>query len=99
MIFSSLGISAYAPLYQEELYKAISIYVSLLLIWRFNPYRSQILSTLSIKEQNNNFSLDRKISFHAGIFILTTTVLVNVLQQVKIYIKDSNSILSYFKTQ
>ena len=43
----------------------LKIYICIFLIWRFNPFRSKIVFT----------DLDAKISFNAGLFILTSTAL------------------------
>ena len=69
IIISSLGLSQSAPKYLQYLDYYVRIYICLFLIWRFNPLRSYYEFT----------DLDRKISFSAGLFILTTTVLNNYL--------------------
>ena len=64
IIVAYLGISINAPKYLEQLDYYMRIYISLFLLWRFNPFR-QIVFT----------ELDRKIAFSAGLFIITTTAL------------------------
>lgn len=62
----ALGLSATAPKYLSFLDYYVKIYVSLFLIWRFNPFRS-----IKIK------SLDKKIAFNAGLFVLFATTSIN----------------------
>jgi hypothetical protein len=69
-ILISLGISANAPQYLDTLQYYIKIYISLFLIIRFNPFR-----TVKFTE------LDTKIAFSAGLFLLATTAINNVLQK------------------
>jgi hypothetical protein len=61
---SFLGLSIYAPNYLEILNNFTRIYVSLFLIWRFNPFRKKFIFT----------ELDRRIVFNAGIVVLSTTI-------------------------
>jgi hypothetical protein len=64
LLFVSLfGISQSAPKYLDFLDYYLRIYICLFLIWRFNPLREKIHFT----------SLDAKISFNAGLFILAST--------------------------
>jgi hypothetical protein len=65
----ALGLSATAPKYLSFLDYYVKIYVSLFLIWRFNPFR------------NSKFtSLDKKIVFTSGLFVLfATTSITEVL--------------------
>lgn len=55
------GLSTNAPDYLDELQYYVRLYVSLFLIYRFNPFR-RVKFTF----------LDAKIGFSAGIFLLTT---------------------------
>jgi hypothetical protein len=64
-----LGLSTNAPEYLDTLHAFIKIYVSLFLIIRFNPLRH-----IKFTE------LDAKISFSAGVFLLTTTAINNFIQ-------------------
>lgn len=79
-IIIALGLSASAPEYLDSLNSFIKIYVSLFLIYRFNPFRRVRFT-----------GLDAKISFSAGVFLLATTamasVLKNYLSEIKQYIK------------
>ena len=75
------GISIGAPKYLEMFDYYVKIYVSLFLLFRFNPF-TKIKFT----------ELDRKIAFSAGIFLFTTTSLnhyiINKLSTVKNIIVD-----------
>ena len=75
----ALGLSATAPKYLSFLDYYVKIYVSLFLIWRFNPFRHVKFT-----------SLDKKIAFNAGIFVLFATTSIN---QILInYIKNKFSL-------
>jgi hypothetical protein len=79
----ALGLSANAPEYLSMLEYFIKIYISLFLIYRFNPFR-QVTFT----------DLDVKIAFNAGWFLLTTTIVGSILQtyldQIKQYLTAFN---------
>lgn len=79
----ALGLSANAPEYLSMLEYFIKIYISVFLIYRFNPFR-QVTFT----------DLDVKIAFNAGWFLLTTTVVGSILQtyldQIKQYLTAFN---------
>ena len=62
----ALGLSATAPKYLSFLDYYVKIYVSLFLIWRFNPFRHVKFT-----------SFDKKIVFNAGIFVLFATTSIN----------------------
>ena len=59
-----LGLSSNAPEYLYILQTIVKIYVSLFLIYRFNPFRHVKFT-----------QLDTKIAFSAGLFLLGTTAL------------------------
>jgi hypothetical protein len=67
-ILFALGIFTKAPQYLSTLDYYIKIYISLFLLWRFHPFQ-----TIQFTD------LDRKISFSAGIFLLTTSALNQIL--------------------
>jgi len=62
----ALGLSATAPKYLSFLDYYVKIYVAFFLIWRFNPFRHVKFT-----------SLDKKIVFNAGIFVLFATTSIN----------------------
>jgi len=59
-----LGLYNDAASYLDKINYYLKIYVCLFLIWRFNPF---------VKTEFTE--LDRKITFSAGLLILTTTVI------------------------
>ena len=73
LIISALGLSQKTPTYLQSLDYYTRIYTCLLLIWRFNPFRTHYEFT----------TLDRKIAFSAGLFILTTTVINQYTDDIK----------------
>jgi len=89
VIISFLGLSTRAEFLLSQIDFYVRIYICLFLILRFNPLRSYYEFT----------NLDRKITFTAGVFILTTSVLANYLSIIKNYlhsIKDKlKTYLSY----
>ena len=73
IFLSALGLSSSAPIYLKSLDYYVRIYICLFLIWRFNPF---IRYFSRQKNPHDEFtSLDRKIAFSAGLFILTTSVI------------------------
>jgi hypothetical protein len=72
IIATALGLSTTAPMYLVTAEHFLSIYICLVLIWRFNPLRTYVFK-----------ELDRKIAFHAGIIMLTTSVLAQIFTQIK----------------
>jgi hypothetical protein len=80
-IVVALGLSRNAPIYLQHLDSFIRLFVSLFLIFQFNPLRK-------VSEFNE---LDRKIAFSAGLFTFTTTtvnqILMNYFNIIKITIK------------
>lgn len=67
-IIIALGLSANAPEYLDYLNSFVKIYISLFLIYRFNPFRRVKFT-----------GLDAKISFSAGVFLLGTTAIASIL--------------------
>ena len=72
LLISILGFSQYSQKYLNYLDYYIRIYICLFLIWRFNPLRSVYEFT----------TLDAKIAFNGGIFLLTTTALNQYLKTI-----------------
>ena len=79
----ALGLSANAPQYLDDLQYYVKIYVSVFLIYRFNPFRRVHFT-----------GLDAKIAFSAGVFLLTTTAINTILTS---YIKNVNQYLSFIQ--
>ena len=66
-----------APQYLERLDYYVKIYISLFLLWRFNPFRKIHFT-----------ELDRKIAFSAGIFLFTTSAINQILNNYLTYAKN-----------
>jgi hypothetical protein len=64
----AFGLSETAPVYLKQLDNFIKIYISLFLIYRFNPFRETKFT-----------ELDKKIVFSAGVFVLATTTINKLL--------------------
>ena len=79
----ALGLSANAPQYLDDLQYYVKMYVSLFLIYRFNPFRRVKFT-----------GLDAKIAFSAGVFLLTTTAINTILIA---YVKNINQYLSLIR--
>lgn len=73
-IVIALGISINAPEYLDTLQYYVKIYISIFLIIRFNPF-TKVKFT----------ELDTNIAFSAGVFLLTTTAINNLLH---VYLSD-----------
>ena len=67
-IVIAFGLSATAPTYLSDLLFYTKMYISLFLIFRFNPIRLVKFTPL-----------DAKIAFNAGIFLLFTTLVNSVM--------------------
>lgn len=68
-IVIALGLSANAPQYLGTLHSFIKLYISLFLIYRFNPFRRVKFT-----------GLDAKIAFSAGVFLLGTTAIDGIIK-------------------
>ena len=71
------GISSTAHQYLETLQYFIKIYISIFLIIRFNVFRKITFNYL-----------DQKIAFHAGIFLLATTIIQQIIDNYLTEIKN-----------
>ena len=65
-IVTFIGLSFNSPKYLLLLQEIMKIYISIILILRFNPF-------YKIEFNKNNYEFDRKIAFSSGIFLLLTT--------------------------
>ena len=78
-IVIALNLSISAPEYLNYLQSVMKIYISLFLIYRFNPFRIVKFT-----------ALDSKIAFSSGLFLLGTTaideILTNYISSIKEYI-------------
>jgi hypothetical protein len=75
----ALGVFGNAPHYLETLQYWVKIYISLFLIYRFNSFNKIKFS-----------DLDRKVAFSAGVFLLSTTIVGQILD---IYLNDAKSFI------
>lgn len=82
-IVIALGLSANAPQYLEDMQYYVKMYVSLFLIYRFNPFRRVTFT-----------GLDAKIAFSSGVFLLATTAINTGLQK---YITELKQYLTFLK--
>lgn len=73
IFLTAFGFPKFASTFLPTLEYYVRIYICLFLIWRFNPLRKHIEFT----------NLDRKISFSAGLIILTTSALNKYLEIIK----------------
>ena len=67
------GITKFAPQYLEYLKNFIKIYISLVLIIKFNPFA---------KSGKHLSDFDRKVVFSAGIYLLLTTSIISIVEVV-----------------
>jgi len=89
----ALGLSASAPQYLDDLLFYTKLYISLFLIYRFNPFR-----------QTKFTPLDAKIAYNAGIFLLITVAFNSILKiyidlfkyQIQLLINDKTQFISSF---
>ena len=70
-ILAIFGVSAYAPQYIGDLRNIIKIYISLILIFRFNPIYNK---------RNHLSKTDKTIVFSAGCFLLLSTSLLSIIE-------------------
>jgi hypothetical protein len=70
-ILAIFGVSAYAPRYIGDLRNIIKIYISLILIFRFNPIYNK---------RNHLSKTDKTIVFSAGCFLLLSTSLLSIIE-------------------
>ena len=79
----ALGISVNAPEYLITLQSFLKIYISLFLIYRFNPFREVKFT-----------GLDAKIAFSSGVFLLGTTAIDGIIKN---YISTFKEYIKIFK--
>ena len=68
-ILSLVGFNLVAPKYLSYFSAIVKVYISLLLLWKFNPF----------KNPKPVSAYDREVIFSAGIFLLLTTVIGDVI--------------------
>jgi hypothetical protein len=62
------GITTTAPEYLTTLQSFLKFYISIILIWRFNPFR-----------KNEMTDFDRRLVFSCAMFLLTTTTITSLV--------------------
>ena len=67
------GIVTLSPSYLSSLETWIKYYVCFIILIRFNPFIAE-------KHLKNNTDFDRRIAFSAGLFLLLSTSLVDIVQ-------------------
>lgn len=67
------GIISLSPAYLTSLEKWIKYYVCFIILIRFNPFIAE-------KHLKNNTDFDRRVAFSAGLFLLLSTSLVDIVQ-------------------
>lgn len=74
-VIAFIGLSFNAPKYLLLLQEIMKIYISIILILRFNPY-------YKIEFNKNNYEFDRKLAFSSGIFLLLTTGVTTYIRSI-----------------
>ena len=69
--FAIFGITKYAPQYLAALKNIIKIYVSLVLVIKFNPFTNK---------SNYLSDFDRKLVFSSGMFLLLSTSIISIIE-------------------
>ena len=77
-----IGVSSSAPHYFETLQYWTKLYISVFLVIRFNVFRKIKFNYL-----------DQKIAFHAGVFLIATTVIQQIIEK---YLKEIKDFLHRF---
>ena len=77
-IASMIGAFSVNPKFMDTIDFYAKLYICLFLLIRFNPLRNKI----------NFTELDRKISFSAGFFLLTTVIINGLVSRYNIPIKN-----------
>jgi len=72
-----VGLVETEPVYLTSVEYYVKIYVSIFLIWRFNPY----WHTRHFTE------IDRRIVYSAALFVLTTSVIKDIIEKYRPQIK------------
>ena len=79
--FAIFGITKYAPQYLDTLKNIIKIYVSLVLVIKFNPFTNKT---------NYLSDFDRRLIFSSGMFLLLSTSIISIIEHYISNILDIN---------
>jgi hypothetical protein len=71
---SSTNIDNLIPKWISTLKTFQTFYISLFLIWNFNPFNNK-------NKNKNDEDFNRNVAFHAGLFLLTSTSLVTIIEK------------------
>jgi len=74
-IVAFIGLSFSSPKYLLLLHEIMKIYISIILILRFNPF-------YKIEFNKNNYEFDRKLAFSSGLFLLLTTGVTTYIRSI-----------------
>jgi len=69
---SSTNIDNLIPKWIRTLKTFQTFYISLFLIWNFNPFN---------KKNKNDENFNRNVAFHAGLFLLASTSLATIVEK------------------
>jgi len=72
-ITTLIGVASFAPEYLETLQTIYNVYIAIILLWRFHPWRKYKFT-----------SFDQTIILSAAIFMLSTTSITNLTRIFKI---------------
>ena len=75
---SLVGVSLVAPLYLTYFSSLVKIYISLFLIYKFNPFKKKITC--------NDY--DKSLIFNSAIFLLLTTTIGDLLKSLNLEALD-----------
>jgi len=67
-VIYAVGFSKDAKAYLDKINAVVKIYISLFLMWRFNPFRTVVVTPL-----------DKKVTFAGGVFLFSTTIIHTIL--------------------
>ena len=83
-IVIALGLSVNAPQHLDKLHSFIKLYISLFLIYRFNSFRKVKFT-----------DLDAKISFSAGVILLGTTAINEIIKYYLSVLKEYIQLMKF----
>jgi len=69
-VIYAIGFSTDAKTYLDRINSVVKLYISLFLMWRFNPFRKIEVSPL-----------DKKMTFAGGVFLFSTTIIHAILMK------------------
>tara|TARA_B100001093_G_scaffold303783_1_gene289701 strand:- start:505 stop:819 length:315 start_codon:yes stop_codon:yes gene_type:complete len=82
-IFALLGVTSYAPKYLDMFKTFLKYYVSIILIFLFNPFN----------KKRGFGEFERKVAYSAGIFLLLSNALIGSIEST--IQKESKEFINY----